>query len=68
MVNPKQARDFAKGMGDLAKTDAIVARALAAFADALSRQPDLASYIRPLTTRPNASWLTWSLAGGSCWR
>jgi transposase len=49
VVNPKQARDFAKGMGYLAKTDAIDARALAAFGDALSRQPDLASYIRPLT-------------------
>lgn len=49
VVNPKQARDFAKGMGYLAKTDAIDARALAAFADALSRQPDVANYIRPLT-------------------
>lgn len=49
VVNPRQARDFAKGMGYLAKTDAIDARALAAFADALSRQPDVANYIRPLT-------------------
>lgn len=48
VVNPKQARDFAKGLGFLAKTDAIDARALAAFADALVRQPDLQSYIRPL--------------------
>ncbi len=49
VVNPRQARDFAKGMGYLAKTDAIDARALAAFADALSRQPDVANYVRPLT-------------------
>lgn len=49
VVNPKQARDFAKAIGLLAKTDAIDARALASFADTLSRQPDLASYIRPLT-------------------
>jgi transposase len=49
VVNPRQTRDFAKGMGYLAKTDAIDARALAAFADALSRQPDVANYIRPLT-------------------
>lgn len=49
VINPKQARDFAKGMGYLAKTDAIDAKALAAFADALTRHPDLASYIRPLT-------------------
>ena len=51
VVNPKQARDFAKGMGYLAKTDAIDAKALAALADALSRQPDLASYLRPLTDK-----------------
>lgn len=49
VVNPRQARDFAKGMGYLAKTDAIDARALATFADALSRQPDVANYVRPLT-------------------
>lgn len=49
VVNPRQARDFAKGMGYLAKTDAIDARVLAAFADVLSRQPDVANYIRPLT-------------------
>lgn len=49
VVNHRQARDFAKGMGYLAKTDAIDARVLAAFADVLSRQPDVANYIRPLT-------------------
>ncbi|MET0351180.1 MAG: IS110 family transposase [Rhizobacter sp.] len=49
VVNPKQARDFAKGMGYLAKTDTIDARALAAFAEALLRQPDVERYIRPLT-------------------
>jgi transposase len=35
VVNPKQARDFARGMGRLAKTDRIDARALADFARAL---------------------------------
>lgn len=49
VVNPKQARDFAKAMGRLAKTDAIDARMLAEFAEALSRRDDLADFIRPLT-------------------
>lgn len=37
VVNPRQARDFAKALGFLAKTDAIDARALAAFAQTLDR-------------------------------
>lgn len=49
VVNPKQARDFAKAMGKLAKTDRIDARMLAEFADVLSRRDDLANLIRPLT-------------------
>ena len=32
LVNPRQARDFAKGLGELAKTDAVDARILARFA------------------------------------
>lgn len=35
IVNPRQARDFAKAMGRLAKTDAIDARVLARFAAAI---------------------------------
>lgn len=49
VVNPKQARDFAKAMGRLAKTDAIDARMLAEFAETLSRRDDLDHFIRPLT-------------------
>jgi transposase len=45
VVNPRQARDFAKATGQLAKTDALDARALAHFADAVRPVP------RPL---PNA--------------
>lgn len=55
VVNPRQARDFAKGMGFLAKTGAMDARALAAFADAPSRKPDMASHIRPLTDEAQRS-------------
>ena len=48
VVNPKQARDFAKGMGRLAKTDRIDAHALAELAATLVRRSDLARFIRPL--------------------
>lgn len=48
VVNPRQARDFAKSMGQLAKTDAVDARMLADFAGVLVRRPDLDSFIRPL--------------------
>lgn len=46
VVNPRQARDFARGMGLLAKTDAIDARALARFAEVLARRTDL--HLKPL--------------------
>jgi transposase len=39
IVNPRQARDFAKAMGHLAKTDAIDARALAHLAEATKAEP-----------------------------
>ena len=48
VVNPRQARDFAKSMGRLAKTDRIDARMLAEFAAVLVRRDDLATLIRPL--------------------
>jgi transposase len=48
VVNPRQARDFAKSMGRLAKTDRIDARMLAEFASVLVRRDDLANLIRPL--------------------
>jgi transposase len=39
VVNPRQARDFAKATGQLAKTDALDARALAHFAEAVRPMP-----------------------------
>jgi transposase len=39
VVNPRQARDFAKATGQLAKTDVLDARALAHFADAVRPAP-----------------------------
>ncbi len=44
-VNPRQARDFAKSMGVLAKTDQVDARTLRDFADVLARHKDRAKYI-----------------------
>lgn len=44
VVNPRQTRDFAKATGQLAKTDALDARALAHFAEAVRPTP------RPLPT------------------
>ncbi|MEN5267255.1 transposase [Stenotrophomonas sp. TWI587] len=48
VVNPRQARDFARSMGRLAKTDRIDAAMLAEFAAVLVRRDDLSSFIRPL--------------------
>lgn len=47
-VNPRQARDFAKSMGVLAKTDRVDARALRDFADVLARHKDRPKYITPV--------------------
>jgi transposase len=47
-VNPRQARDFAKSLGVLAKTDALDARTLRDFADMLARHKDRAKFITPL--------------------
>jgi transposase len=48
VVNPKQARDFAKSMGQFAKTDRIDAAMLAQFAAVLLSRDDLNRFIRPL--------------------
>src|SRR5690606_10623543 len=48
VLNPRQARDFARRMGRLAKTDAVDARMLAALAAVLLRRDDLARFVRPL--------------------
>jgi transposase len=47
-VNPRQARDFAKSMGVLAKTDQVDARLLRDFADVLARHSGRQQYITPL--------------------
>jgi transposase len=48
VVNPRQARDFAKAMGYLAKTDRIDAQGLAGFAQVLAGRADLHKFTKPL--------------------
>lgn len=49
VINPRQARDFAKSLNRLAKTDKIDARVLAHFADAVRPEP------RPLADETSAT-------------
>ena len=48
VVNPRHARDVARSMGRLAKTDAVDARMLAEMAAVLVHRVDLARYLRPV--------------------
>jgi len=47
LVNPKQARDFARSMGERAKTDQIDAQMLARFGSVLRLRPDLEALLKP---------------------
>jgi len=49
VVNPRMARDFARALQRLAKTDRIDAATLAEFAGVLARRPDCERFIRPLS-------------------
>lgn len=49
VVNPRTARDFARAMGTLAKTDALDARMLASFARVLDQHPQRERFVKPLT-------------------
>lgn len=48
VVNPRTARDFARAMGALAKTDALDARMLASFARVLHEHPERERFVKPL--------------------
>jgi transposase len=48
VLNPRQARDFARAMGHLAKTDRIDAQGLAHFASVLATHEDLQRYTAAL--------------------
>lgn len=56
VINPRQARDFAKSMGRLAKTDPVDARMLAELAAVLVRRTDLERFLRPMADEQQ-QWL-----------
>lgn len=56
VVNPRQARDFARSLGRLAKTDRLDAQVLAEYAGVLLRRPDLERFLRPLADE-HQQWL-----------
>ncbi len=56
VVNPRQARDFAKSMGRLAKTDSVDAHMLAELAAVLVQREDLARFLCPLANAQQ-QWL-----------
>ncbi|CAM3776081.1 IS110 family transposase [Roseateles saccharophilus] len=48
VVNPRTARDFARAMGLLAKTDSLDAKLLASFSRVLHQHPERERFIKPL--------------------
>ncbi|MEH3828150.1 IS110 family transposase [Enterobacter roggenkampii] len=48
VINPRQARDFARAMGYLAKTDRIDSRVLLQMSEVINQHPEREKYIRPL--------------------
>ena len=48
VVNPRQARDFARSMGQLAKTDSIDARLLAQLGEVIERHPDRNKFVKAI--------------------
>jgi len=59
VVNPRQARDFAKAMGQLAKTDRIDAEGLVELGRMLLTRADLARYLKPLATTEQQDLAAW---------
>ncbi|EGA3984774.1 IS110 family transposase [Escherichia coli] len=49
VINPRQARDFARSMGRLAKTDKIDAHMLCRLADVIDASPERDRFVKPLT-------------------
>jgi transposase len=54
VVNPRQARDFAKAMGVLAKTDVVDARMLREFADVLARHEKRSQFLQAVPDEKRA--------------
>jgi transposase len=54
VVNPRQARDFAKAMGVLAKTDKVDAKVLRSFADVLARHEKRSQFLHEVPDEKRA--------------
>ncbi len=54
VVNPRQARDFAKSVGVLAKTDKVDARVLRAFADVIARHEKRSHFLHAVPDEQRA--------------
>ncbi len=65
VVNPRTARDFARAMGALAKTDALDARMLAAFARVLHQHPERERFVSRWRMPNCSSSKPWCCAGAS---
>ena len=63
VVNPRTARDFARAMGALAKTDTLDARMLATFARVLHQHPERERFIKPLADDNCSGCRRWCCAG-----
>jgi transposase len=59
VVNPRQARDFARALGRLAKTDRIDAEGLTALGQLLLTRADLARYLKPLASAEQQDLAAW---------
>ncbi len=59
VINPRQIRDFARATGQLAKTDALDARIIALFAEAVR------PIARPCPMTRHGRWGTWSRGAGT---
>lgn len=59
IINPRQARDFARAMGQLAKTDRIDARILAQLGEVIARHPERERFVKPLPTAEQQALAAW---------
>ncbi len=67
VVNPRQARDFARAMGYLAKTDRIDAAVLVDMARTLLARADLSKLVKPMPDAQQLELRRWSHGGASSW-
>ena len=66
-MNRKQARDFAKAMGTLAKTDRVDTQGLASLGGVLLAGEDLERYLKPQESAEQQDVARWSRDAASWW-